>query len=367
MEGILLLIFIPLLRATDIELFTADDQQYVELSPYCITAANRSAFSFQVSAQHDAHVALMSTDNTAGPLYEIVIGGWGNTQSCIRLGKQQECKRTYFGPVVNSYTYTHFWVSWANGVISLGRSETVNQTKLIDFTHTDPYPVNFLAVMTGFGSTGNWKFINDVTCNLEAFENTRVIINNTECNGITTYDCEHGYYLVQGNLQRTCLTGRTWSGIPPVCEQITCNLEVFENTKVIINNTIYNGITTYDCEHDYYLVQGNLQRTCLMGTRWSGLPPVCERCMCPCSMQNQRFYNSSEELYQRIQELRKILKVEKNSTNAYLRKKISVPDSRPSSVGIGNICGYGVIIVLVTLLFISDAPILYRQMRFGTN
>lgn len=90
-------------------------------------------------------------------------------------------------------------------------------------------------------------------------------------------------------------------------------------------------------------------------------------CMCPCSMQNQRFYNSSEELYQRIQELRKILKVEKNSTNAYLRKKISVPDSRPSSVGIGNICGYGVITVLVTLLVISDAPILYRQLRFGTN
>lgn len=149
-----------LLVATDIELFTADDQQYVELSPYCITAANRSAFSFQVSAQHDAHVALMSTDNTAGLLYEIVIGGWGNTKSCIRLAKQQECKNTYLGPVVNSYTYTHFWVSWANGVISLGRSETVNQTKLIEFTHTNPYPVNFLAVMTGFGSTGNWKFIN---------------------------------------------------------------------------------------------------------------------------------------------------------------------------------------------------------------
>lgn len=146
--------------ATDIELFTADDKQYVELSPYCITAVNRSAFSFQVSAQHDAHVALMSTDNTAGPLYEIVIGGWGNTGSCIRLEMQQQCKATYDGPVVNSNTYTHFWVSWANGVISLGRSETVNQTKLIDFTHTDPYPVNFLAVMTGFGSTGNWKFIN---------------------------------------------------------------------------------------------------------------------------------------------------------------------------------------------------------------
>lgn len=90
-------------------------------------------------------------------------------------------------------------------------------------------------------------------------------------------------------------------------------------------------------------------------------------CMCPCSMQNQRLYNSSEELYQRIHELRKILKVEKNSTNASLRKKISVPDSRPSSAGIGSICGYGVIIVLVTLLVISDARIMYRQLRFGAN
>lgn len=89
--------------------------------------------------------------------------------------------------------------------------------------------------------------------------------------------------------------------------------------------------------------------------------------MCPCSMQNQRLFNSSEELYQRIQELRKILKMEKNSTNASLQKKISAPDSRPSSAGIGTIFGYGVIIGLVTLLVISDARILYRQLRFGTN
>lgn len=132
----------------------------MKLSPYCITAADRSEFSFQVSAQNDAHVALMSTDNTADPLYEIVIGGWNNTKSCIRLGKQQECKTLYCGPVVYSDTYTQFWVSWVNGVISLVRSETVNQIVLMEFNHATPYPVNFLSVMTGFGSTGKWKFIN---------------------------------------------------------------------------------------------------------------------------------------------------------------------------------------------------------------
>lgn len=146
--------------ATDIEVFTADDKHYVKLSQKGITAADRSAFSFQVSAHHDAHVALMSRDNTEDPLYEIVIGGWRNTKSCIRLGKQQQCKATYSGPVVNNDTYTQFWVSWVNGVISLGRSVTVNQCVLMEYTHTTPYPVNFLAVMTGFGSTGKWKLNN---------------------------------------------------------------------------------------------------------------------------------------------------------------------------------------------------------------
>lgn len=52
--------------------------------------------------------------------------------------------------------------------------------------------------------------------------------------------------------------------------------------------------------------------------------------------------------------------MEKNLINVYLWKKISVLDLRFFLVGIGNICGYGVIIVLVILLFIFDVLILYR-------
>lgn len=73
----------------------------------------------------------------------------------------------------------------------------------------------------------------DVTCNLKVYENTKVIINNTTCNGITIYECEHGYYLAQGNLQRTCLTGGMWSGLPPVCERKSVFLH---------KNTVYNYV-----------------------------------------------------------------------------------------------------------------------------
>lgn len=91
--------------AADIEVFTPDNEQYTKLSALCITAAGRSAFSFQVSAKHDAHVALMSTNDTTDSLYEIVIGGWGNSESCIRLGMQQPCKESHIGPVLNGDTY----------------------------------------------------------------------------------------------------------------------------------------------------------------------------------------------------------------------------------------------------------------------
>lgn len=36
----------------------------------------------------------------------------------------------------------------------------------------------------------------DVICNLEVYENIRVIINNIECNGNIIFECEYGFYLV---------------------------------------------------------------------------------------------------------------------------------------------------------------------------
>lgn len=88
-------------------------------------------------------------------------------------------------------------------------------------------------------------------------------------------------------------------------------------------------------------------------------------CMCNCSVQNQQLFNSTEELYQKIEELVKFIKVEKISTNAFMRGKISVRDYRPSSVRIGYICGYGIIISLTSLLVMSDVQVLCRHIRFG--
>jgi len=48
---------------------------------------NGERFDFKVEARAEVHVALDSDENESD-LYEIVIGGWGNTLSMIRRGKQ---------------------------------------------------------------------------------------------------------------------------------------------------------------------------------------------------------------------------------------------------------------------------------------
>ncbi|XP_056009539.1 uncharacterized protein LOC130051548 [Ostrea edulis] len=297
------------LKAASIEVSTGNNQRYVKLSRFCITAKERSFYTFKVKATNDAHIALMSADDDTKPLYEIVLGGWGNSKSCLRTRKQSSCKSTHQGGVVSGTTYKSFWVSWINSRITVGLEDIVDQNAVMEYYHATPYSVNFFAVMTGWGSTGHWIFKNDVSCNLETYNNTGIVENNTECHGTTKYECDVGYYLHTGNLQRTCSLNKKW-------------LEE---------------------------------------------PPICKRCMCPCSLTGQQTINSTRELEEKITQIKKELKVNKKSTNAFLRKKISAPDFRPSSVRIGYICGYGILISVVSVILISDVPRLYRHIWFGID
>ena len=154
------LCFVFCSTAGNIDIATLDDKKYVELSRHCFTAADRSSWSFKVKASNDAHVALMSTQNLSDPLYEIVLGGWSNNKSCIRLKPQGHCLSPRYGAVLDNETYSLFWISWANGRISVGLLEVVGENTIMTYQHSNPYDVRFLAIMTGFGSAGEWRIPN---------------------------------------------------------------------------------------------------------------------------------------------------------------------------------------------------------------
>lgn len=118
----------------------------------------RGFFTFEVKADSDAFVGFAQasdpTRNSGKPMYEIVIGKWGNTKTEISrksLGDpvasfDQESDR-YSELSLDPLTFQRYWINVYDGKILIGR-DTPDATKKNDQTHpwgciamwSDPYP-----------------------------------------------------------------------------------------------------------------------------------------------------------------------------------------------------------------------------------
>ncbi|XP_071797349.1 uncharacterized protein [Asterias amurensis] len=116
-------------------------------------------FKFSARAAHNVHISLSERNqDTDGVMYEIVVGGWYDTQSAIRRGKQTEI----VGSVHNSLgwldkgtLYKDFWVSAAPGtnythgreslIVSVGKGS--DTSAFLSFEDHEPISVNYF----GFG------------------------------------------------------------------------------------------------------------------------------------------------------------------------------------------------------------------------
>lgn len=87
-------------------------------------------------------------------------------------------------------------------------------------------------------------------------------------------------------------------------------------------------------------------------------------CICPSAGVGYQF-NTTKELIKRMEEMKKKLKIEREKTNAFIRSKTSVKDSRTSSTGIGFVLGWGIIGSLPVTICLGDAASLLRHMRHG--
>ncbi|XP_065930778.1 collagen alpha-6(VI) chain-like isoform X12 [Magallana gigas] len=92
--------------------------------------------------------------------------------------------------------------------------------------HSTPYAVNFIWIRSGWGSTGEWRFPNDVACKHVTNSDVSITTDDTSCNGRSYYACNSGYKQVAGNTQRTCGFGGILSGYPLVCSVSTCKIDI---------------------------------------------------------------------------------------------------------------------------------------------
>ncbi|XP_061710918.1 uncharacterized protein LOC133520493 [Cydia pomonella] len=124
--------------------------------------------TFKVRANNDVHVGLFSEPRETDPMYEIVIGGWGNTKSVIRkkyCHQKVEKDEVSTPNYLNEYQYRGFWVRWKNGKISVGQEGS--SRPFMSWDDLNPLRVTHMGLHTGFGSTGIWKVTNESRNNAE--------------------------------------------------------------------------------------------------------------------------------------------------------------------------------------------------------
>ncbi|KAJ8036335.1 Macrophage mannose receptor 1 [Holothuria leucospilota] len=118
---------------------------------------------FEVKAESDVHVSLTSSNTGQGQMYEIIIGGWTNTQSVIRLcgSCKHETEVSTVG-ILSGSEFRGFWITYeSDGYISVGKyGEGI---PFMEWTDPNPFTVSYIGYSTGYGFQGEFKF-----CNLDA-------------------------------------------------------------------------------------------------------------------------------------------------------------------------------------------------------
>ncbi|PCJ12627.1 MAG: hypothetical protein COB04_17470 [Gammaproteobacteria bacterium] len=134
---------------------------------------------FEAQGSNDVHVAIAENENSTTNLYEIVIGGWGNTQSVIRRsrGGAIEAVTNNSDAMLDSGWGT-YWVTAKNGRVSYGKGNEPGVNEKLSWQDPSPHatpqwigfstwntPINFrntktvLAIEPSYTSYqwGNWR------------------------------------------------------------------------------------------------------------------------------------------------------------------------------------------------------------------
>uniref|UniRef100_A0A1L8DYN2 Putative farnesoic acid 0-methyl transferase n=2 Tax=Nyssomyia neivai TaxID=330878 RepID=A0A1L8DYN2_9DIPT len=105
----------------------------------------------------NCHIGLMAEANEKLPLTEVILGGWNNTASVIRVNREAPDRARVDTPnIVTNSHFTTFFIEWRHGHLSV-RQGGPQGPLVIEAQESVRFPVRFLAVRTGWGATGKWR------------------------------------------------------------------------------------------------------------------------------------------------------------------------------------------------------------------
>jgi hypothetical protein len=118
------------------------------------------AVTFTLTAPNDAHIGFFSKGKSLDEVYEVVLGGWGGTQSVIRRSNQGDNEVVAATPdIVSAEEPREFWADVRQGVVRVGTTHEVGDESSIVMQWKDPNPfeATYVGFMSGWGAEGHWK------------------------------------------------------------------------------------------------------------------------------------------------------------------------------------------------------------------
>ncbi|XP_031831982.1 uncharacterized protein LOC116426735 isoform X1 [Nomia melanderi] len=122
----------------------------------------RSRINLRIKAGHDARICLRTHLGSDSNIYEIVIGGWGNTMSAIKKNGKEPCvAEAETKDILNTEQLCDLWIQWlCDGLLNVGRQ---NGEILMSYKDPNPFVINYIGVSTAWGATGEF-FIEESQC-----------------------------------------------------------------------------------------------------------------------------------------------------------------------------------------------------------
>ncbi|OWF52386.1 uncharacterized protein LOC110447826 [Mizuhopecten yessoensis] len=131
---------------------------YTHLTDYQYKMGQQTSITFSVKACSDIYVALLSKDTDTCTMYEVIIGGYGNTISVIRRGKNRYNYVKKPSSPADCNEFRSFIVSWPRGVVSVWYETKVGDWQfLMSLRDRKPIDVRYIGMTTGKAASGTWK------------------------------------------------------------------------------------------------------------------------------------------------------------------------------------------------------------------
>ncbi|KAK6169770.1 hypothetical protein SNE40_020759 [Patella caerulea] len=109
-------------------------------------------------------IGLFESTNISSLVFEVVIGGYANSRSMLRVISRGGDKATTYDTqfLLNPNQYTPFWIKWTSSTVYLRPGTMDNNGPVLEWTRGDTVSVRYMAFRTG--STSAVKYMMNLSC-----------------------------------------------------------------------------------------------------------------------------------------------------------------------------------------------------------